>query len=218
MREYARIRQIMAILLCVVVIIPTFSACELPSFQGELAGAATEQVTPQGVLAGSATEQVASQTATPAVRPTPDLMQASYAEIGKPAIDFALSDLNGNTVWLSDYYGKIVIISFWATWCPPCQAEIPELVKSYPALQADNVVILAVNFQEPSDTVQAFAQENKMNFPVLLDSHGYLAYVNGIRALPTSIFIDRQGVLRYSYMGGLTQDSLNTILAQIDQK
>ncbi len=204
MHGKARIR-LTAALVCAVVILLTFIASERPSSQATRVGAATE-------------EQASTQTAVPAARPTPDLMQASYAEIGQPAIDFALSDLDGNTVWLSDYSGKVVIISFWATWCPPCQAEIPELVELYPALQADGVVILAVNFQETADTVDAFAQEMNMNFPVLLDTQGYLAYVNGVRALPTSLFVDRQGVLRYSYMGSLTEDSLNSILAEIDQK
>lgn len=204
MHGKVRIR-LTAALVCAVVILLTFTASELPSSQATRVGAVKE-------------EQASTQTAVPAARPTPDLLQASYAEIGQPAIDFALSDLDGNTVWLSDYRGKVVIISFWATWCPPCQAEIPELVELYPALQADGVVILAVNFQETADTVDAFAQEMNMNFPVLLDTQGYLAYVNGVRALPTSLFVDRQGVLRYSYMGSLTEDSLNSILAEIDQK
>ncbi|MCE5258225.1 MAG: TlpA family protein disulfide reductase [Chloroflexi bacterium] len=204
MHGKVRIR-LTAALVCAIVILLTFTASELPSSQATRVGAVKE-------------EQASTQTAVPAARPTPDLLQASYAEIGQPAIDFALSDLDGNTVWLSDYSGKVVIISFWATWCPPCQAEIPELVELYPALQADGVVILAVNFQETADTVDAFAQEMNMNFPVLLDTQGYLAYVNGVRALPTSLFVDRQGVLRYSYMGSLTEDSLNSILAEIDQK
>lgn len=156
-------------------------------------------------------------TPAPDTRPTPDLLKAPYAEVGKPAIDFALSDLDGNTVWLSDYLGKVVIISFWATWCPPCQAEIPELVSLYPELQADNVVILAVNFREAPDTVSAFVEEEQMNFPVLLDSKGLLAYAYGVRALPTSLFVDRKGVLRYSYLGGLTEGTLKDILAGIDQ-
>jgi len=161
--------------------------------------------------------QERSVVAQPSERPTPDLMKASYAEIGKPAIDFALSDLDGNTIWLSDYLGKVVIISFWATWCPPCQAEIPELVTMYPELLDKDVVILAVNFRESDDTVYAFTQEMQMNFPVLLDPMGYLAYAYGVRGLPTSLFIDRQGVLRYRYLGGLDQATIEDILAKVNE-
>ncbi|ETI89629.1 MAG: Alkyl hydroperoxide reductase/ Thiol specific antioxidant/ Mal allergen, partial [Clostridium butyricum DORA_1] len=86
------------------------------------------------------------------------------------ALDFKLKDLDGNEVSLSSLKGKKVFLNFWATWCPPCKAEMPEIEKLYQETKDSDLVILAVDIGENSNTVKPFIDENKYNFKVLLDS------------------------------------------------
>jgi cytochrome c biogenesis protein CcmG, thiol:disulfide interchange protein DsbE len=155
-------------------------------------------------------------TVAPVARPTPNLLEAPLAQTGQPAIDFALNNLAGELVWLSDLRGKVVIITFWATWCPPCQAEIPELSRAYVDLKDQGVVILAVDVRESLDVVHEFVLGWGMNYPVLLDPRGYLAYAYGVRGIPTSFFIDRQGILREVRVGGMTKEIIRSVLQSID--
>jgi peroxiredoxin len=136
--------------------------------------------------------------------------------VGEPAFDFALYDLDGKFVWLSDLKGKIVIISFWATWCSPCLTEIPDLISAYPALQARGIEILAIDIGEAADVVYRTSRELGMTFPVLLDSSTQLAFAYGLKAIPSSYFIDRDGVLRHIQIGPLTPPALEEILASIE--
>ena len=85
------------------------------------------------------------------------------------AIDFKLKDLNGKELSLSDLKGKKVFLNFWATWCPPCKAEMPEIEKLYQETKDSNLVIVAVEIGEPLNTVKSFIDGNKYNFKVLLD-------------------------------------------------
>lgn len=159
---------------------------------------------------------VAVSSVTPVSRPTPNLRESAVTQIGQPAIDFALLNLTGDQVWLSDLRGKMVIVTFWATWCSPCQAEIPELNNVYLDLKDQGIEILAIDVRESPDVVNEFVQAMGMNYPVLLDSRGYLAYAYGVRGIPTSFFIDRQGVLREMRVGGVTAEMIRSILESIE--
>jgi thiol-disulfide isomerase/thioredoxin len=109
--------------------------------------------------------------------------------------DFTLSSLDGRSVSLSDFRGKLVILSFWATWCGPCKQEIPSLEALYSKLQDRGLVVLAVDVdaRETRQVVADFAQANGMSFPVLLDSQSTVAgmYIEG--SIPTNYLIDRTG-------------------------
>jgi peroxiredoxin len=111
------------------------------------------------------------------------------------AADFTLNDINNNEVTLSTLRGKNVMLNFFATWCPPCRAEMPDMEKLYNETKDSNLVILAVNLKEDRETVKAFLTDNKFNFTTLLDSEGKTAEKYGIFAIPTTFFIDKDGFI-----------------------
>ena len=108
-------------------------------------------------------------------------------------IDFELENLAGKKVKLSSFTGKVVVLNFWATWCPPCRAEIPSLQALYDKLGKLGFEIVAVDLQEDKAKVAAFAKTNKMTFPILLDLQGAVGSTYGASAIPTSYVIDRRG-------------------------
>ncbi|MBI5959259.1 MAG: TlpA family protein disulfide reductase [Chloroflexi bacterium] len=111
-----------------------------------------------------------------------------------PAPDFTLAGLSGD-IALSDYRGRYVLINFWATWCPPCMAEMPELYAYYQQHQDDNFVLLGVNVQEDLGTVRGFMQTQGFNFPVAFDSTGMVYQRYGGAGLPSSFLIGPDGTL-----------------------
>ncbi len=109
------------------------------------------------------------------------------------APDFTLSDLSGKPVRLADLRGKVVFLTFWATWCPYCQREFPSLERLYQQFRKKDFVVLAVNIVEPPDRVKKYVMEHKLTFPALLDSNGRVSALYGVRGTPTRFLINRQG-------------------------
>jgi len=136
-------------------------------------------------------------------------------EVGAIAPDFTLQDLNGDQVSLVDYRGKVVLLNFWATWCPPCQHEVPMFVDMYEELKDDDFVILAVSIGEGKDKVSSFAAEKGMSFPVLLDSSKVVGRRYLVRAIPTSVVIDRFGVVRRIIVGMMQESQLRAELKDL---
>lgn len=134
---------------------------------------------------------------------------------GDPAYDFELTDLDGNVIRLSSLRGKKVMLNFWATWCGPCRMEIPHMVELYDEQGNAAFEILAVNVNEAPDKVRAFVQQNDMRFPVLLDTKGSVAGSYYVRAIPTSLFIDEQGVIVAVHVGTLTEQALQGYIQQL---
>ena len=117
--------------------------------------------------------------------------------VGSQAPDFTLKDLQGNQVRLSALRGRPVMINFWATWCPPCRAEIPDIVKVYKAmLKAESYEILGIATQSDSETIKAFVREFDMAYPVLPDVEGRVISLYRVVPIPTSFFIDKEGIIR----------------------
>lgn len=131
------------------------------------------------------------------------------------AIDFKLKDLNGKEVSLSDYKGKKVFLNFWASWCPPCKAEMPEMEKLYQETKDSDLVILAVNLAEDKSTVQKFISGNKYNFPVLLDSDNSVAIKYQVASIPTSYFIDKDGNIVAKHIGSMTLENMKSYINNI---
>jgi len=120
---------------------------------------------------------------------------------GHPAPDFTLQTLDGDSLTLSDLRGKAVVLNFWATWCPPCQAEMPELQAAHEAYASGGLVVLGVNQAEDRATVQAFLDERNLSFPVVLDSQYEASQLYKVNSLPTTFFIDRNGVIQERVTG-----------------
>lgn len=141
------------------------------------------------------------------------------AEVGRAGPDFLLETPEGGTLRLSDLQGSPVLINFWASWCPPCRDEIPELVKAYERYQGEGLVIVGVNLQEPDGAVRDFAREFGMTFPVGIDRDGEVgdAWRLGgpVEGIPTSYFVDATGVIRDFFYGPMTDDRLAEKLAEV---
>lgn len=120
------------------------------------------------------------------------------------APDFALETLQGDKIRLADLRGKIVVVNFWTTWCPPCRAETPALEASYGSYQDSGVVILGLNLtdQDSLKDVESFVQEFGLTYPILLDRDGTVGLLYQLNGLPTTFFISRDGVIRTVVVGG----------------
>ena len=117
------------------------------------------------------------------------------------APDFEIEDINGGKLKLSDYKGKIVILDFWDTWCPPCKKEIPDFIELYKAYK-DNVVIIGAAFaQRGKDAVKKFYKEYKINYPVGIATMDLAKEYGGIRGIPTTFVIDSDGKIFKKYVG-----------------
>jgi len=123
---------------------------------------------------------------------------------GFSAPDFTLDLLDGGQVTLSDLRGKAVLINFWATWCPPCRAEMPAIEAVYRSHKDLGLEVLAVNTTNQDDqaAAAAFVEELELTFPVPLDRTGAVSASYNLRGLPSTYFIDRHGVIRSVVVGG----------------
>lgn len=118
-------------------------------------------------------------------------------EIGEPAPNFTAIDAGGNLISLSEFEGQPVWLNFWGSWCPPCRAEIPDMIQAYDVIQDDNIAIIAVSLEEPSKDAFAYAERTGMDFVVLSDpDKEAISGKYRIRTFPTHIFIDRDGIVR----------------------
>ncbi len=134
---------------------------------------------------------------------------------GYPAPEITLETTDGQTLNLSDFKGKPVLINFWATWCPPCRAEMPDFQAVYREL-GDDVIIFSVNAaSQDNGDVNAFMEEFGITFPVLLDKTGLAGVTYNVRGLPTTIFVDRNGVINEVFTGGLNKAYLEAKLSEL---
>lgn len=136
------------------------------------------------------------------------LSVGSAPQVGFTAPDFTLETLKGGTETLSELRGQVVVINLWATWCPPCRAEMPALERVWNEYRDDGLVILAVNEQEASSRVGAFVEELGLTFPVLLDRDGGVGARYRLRAYPTTLFVGRDGVISDVVLGGPMSEAL----------
>ena len=124
------------------------------------------------------------------------------------APDFSLYDLEGNPVSISDFRGEPVILNFWATWCGPCVYEMPLLQQVYDELSAEELVLLTINTGESASRVEDFLQANNYSLPVLLDRNQEVALKYGIRYIPTTFFIDKDGAIQDAKIGPFTSKEM----------
>lgn len=133
---------------------------------------------------------------------------------GSPAPDFALRDLDGNVVKLSDLRGQVVWLNFWATWCTPCKKELPDIQKLYDEMRDRGLVVLAINKEESAGDAGSFMASRDLSLPVLLDSDGAVYTQYRLQGLPDSFFIDRDGNIAAIYFGFLNEQKMRDRLAE----
>ena len=133
---------------------------------------------------------------------------------GNIAPDFTLNDLSGRPVQLSSLRGKVVLLNFWATWCPPCQGEIPSMLRLNQLMQGKSFQMLAVSVDEGGkDAVNAFFNKRGAALPALLDSDGAVARRYGTTGVPETFVIDAKGVIMKKVVGAMDWSSAETVSA-----
>lgn len=135
------------------------------------------------------------------------------ARTGEPAPDFRLALEDGRGLSLSDLKGRPVLINFWATWCAPCRKEMPAILAAAEA--EPELVVLAVNVGETPERIHSFSEEFGMEVPVVQDPDGVLYSRYRVRGMPTSYFVDRQGVLDTLVPGAMSSSKLDEVLAPL---
>ena len=143
--------------------------------------------------------------------------EAPAPEIGKLAPDFELDTLDGQTLVLNQLKGKPVLLNFWATWCGPCIHEMPFLQQVYEDWPEETLVLLAINIQESSSDVSQFMQSQGLSFTVLLDSQAAVAQQYNVMGIPSTFFIDSDGVIQDIKIGSFqSRAEIEAILDQLD--
>jgi peroxiredoxin len=133
----------------------------------------------------------------------PDFSGSSSPLVGKPATDFSLQSVDGRTVKYSDFKGSVVVLDFWATWCPPCRESLPNLnrLSNDPALAKRGLKVLAVDSGETIDTVRSFLDANHYSLPVALDTDGSTGRLYRVDGFPTTVLIGRDGLVKNVFVG-----------------
>lgn len=144
--------------------------------------------------------------------------KASAFAVGSPAPEITLTTLDGATLKLSDFRGKPVMLNFWASWCGPCTAEMKNIEAVYQQHPNDDFVILAINQGEGNDTIKGYAELWKLNFRLVRDDNQAAGRAYQVQALPTTIFVDKNGNIHEVHIGGpMTQEFIekrvNALLA-----
>ena len=133
--------------------------------------------------------------------------------IGHPAPDFTLTDLDGNIVRLSDFRGQVVFLNFWATWCPPCRAEMPAIEAVYQEYKDRDVVVIGIDLLESRSSVESFVEENSYSWIFTIDETGIVAMDYMVTGIPASFFIDKDGIIRALQVGAMSKALMEIKLA-----
>lgn len=133
---------------------------------------------------------------------------------GAYAPEFSLINTAGEEISLNSQLGKVVLINFWATWCPPCLQEMPGIQSRY-EMHKENLSVLAVNNGDPEHLVADFRDQTGLTFEPLLDTRGNVAQLYQVNAFPTSMFVDEHGIIQIVHIGLMTESQLDSYLVDM---
>ncbi|MGB9893388.1 MAG: TlpA family protein disulfide reductase [Candidatus Saccharicenans sp.] len=137
----------------------------------------------------------------------------------EPAPSFRVTSLDGQDLSLEALQGKVILINFWATWCPPCRAEIPDFIEAYNELKDKGLEILGLSVDDlPESELKAFVDKARMNYPVALVGKDIVAAFKPGQYIPTSIFIDKKGNIRLKHVGKLEKDDLIKVFEELNRE
>ena len=135
-----------------------------------------------------------------------------------PAPQLALTDLQGEPVTINDYRGNVILVNNWATWCPPCQSEMPEIQVYYQAHAEDGFVVIGIESGGSAEQVSAFIRQYDLTFPIWLDIQGAALEAFKNWNLPSTYIIDRNGIVRLSWTGEINQQTLEQYVTPLLEK
>ena len=194
--------------------------------QMDMDATTTEAASTEPTIGSASTDSPEEPTSDSATNSTGDPTEASTEEStvdpnAIPAPTFTLTDQYGNVHNLEDYQGKTVFLNFWATWCPPCRQEMPDIQKVYEeyGYNKDDLIVLGIagpnmGNEGSIDEITAFLEDNGYTFPVVFDETGFVFYYYGISAYPTTFMIDVNGNVFGYAQGELTRDIMDSIIDQ----
>lgn len=144
-----------------------------------------------------------------------DIGQVAPELVGGSGSDAVVTDLDGAQITLASLRGRPVWIVFWATWCPPCQSETPDLQRAYEDHAGEGLELIAVDVQEPAEVVRDYVETYGLTYTAALDPSAEIFRAYGVFGLPTHYFIDRDGVIRQRVYGPMTREQIEERLASI---
>jgi peroxiredoxin len=145
------------------------------------------------------------------------VMRARSENVAAP--DFILKDLQGKDLKLADYKGKVLVLNFWATWCPPCRAEIPEFVEAYSANKDKGLEILGLSVDRmTADKLLPFVSQVKINYPVALADAKIVQDYEPGDFIPATIIIDKKGIVRHRHVGLMDKETLVQLFNQYNSE
>ncbi len=135
----------------------------------------------------------------------------------KKAREFSIELFDGATFRLSEHRGSPIVLNFWASWCGPCKREAPELEKAFKKYSPRGVVFLAIAVQDTEEDAKKFIEEHGLTLPTGLDREQSVAELYGVMGVPTTFIIDREGMIRYTHLGAVTEELLEDELEELLQ-
>jgi len=136
-------------------------------------------------------------------------------QVGDPAPDFKLTDLNGEEHQLSDYKGQGVFVNFWGTWCKPCEKEFPLMERQYQVYKDQGVQILAVNIAQSDFEVKQYAEQRDLTFPIVIDKNKSVMEAYNIIPLPTTLLVNAEGNIEKIITGEMSEEDIQSYMEQI---
>ncbi len=146
------------------------------------------------------------------------LLAVGLLSAQQQAPDFSLPTLTGKTVKLADYKGKIVVLNFWASWCPPCRLEIPDFVKVYQTYKGKGVEFIGIAVSSEKKDIQKIVEQDNVSYPVVIGTEEVKSLYGGIQAVPTTFFINRKGEIVKKHVGKMSEEQLVVMIKELLSK